>query len=348
MGACSSRGVRGRANVVSELLFFGSADVQLSPSLAWVLMFLSMTCWGSWANTFKLTRGVRFELFYWDYAIGMAASAFVLAAIADTPAAGGAAFPASLLTTSSTALCQAAAAGVVFNLANLLLVAAIAMAGLAVAFPVAIGAALIVGTALTYVVDRKGSPLIIALGVAFAAVAIVCCAAAYRAQAKGSTVTRKGVIICLVSGLLMASWSPLAAASMQKAPGALTPLSSLGIFAIAALVSTLPFNLYFMHRPLNDVPVTMRGYAQGGIGWHMLGLLGGVIWTIGTASNLVAGSSVGFAIAYAIGQSAPLVASLWGIFVWKEFAGAGSSATRALVAMFVFYIAAIGILSRAI
>jgi glucose uptake protein len=320
----------------------------LSPSLAWVLMFLSMTCWGSWANTYKLTRGVRFELFYWDYAIGMAASAMVLAVIADSPTADGAAFPASLVSANAAALGQAAAAGVVFNLANLLLVAAISMAGLAVAFPVSIGTALIVGTALTFFVDRKGSPLIIAAGVLFAVVAIVCCAAAYRAQAKGSTVSRKGVVICLISGLLMGSWSPLAAASMQKHPGSLTPLASLAIFGVGVLVSTVPFNLYFMRRPLNDVPVSMGGYFSGGSRWHLLGLLGGAIWTIGTASNLVAGSSVGFAVAYAIGQSAPLVASLWGIFVWREFAGAPPAATRALAAMFVFYIAAIGILSRAI
>jgi glucose uptake protein len=146
----------------------------------------------------------------------------------------------------------------------------------------------------------------------------------------------------------MGSWSPLAAASMQKALGSLTPLASLAIFGIGVLLSTVPFNAYFMRRPLNDVPVSMSGYFSGGIGWHLLGLLGGVVWTIGTAANLVAGSSVGFAIAYAIGQSAPLVASLWGIFVWREFAGAPPAAARALAAMFLFYIAAIGILSRAI
>jgi glucose uptake protein len=322
--------------------------MSLSPSVAWALMLLSMTCWGSWANTFKLTRGVRFELFYWDYAIGTAASAFILAATVDAPAAGGAAFPVSLLAASPAALSQAVAAGVIFNLANLLLVAAISMTGLAVAFPVAIGTALIVGTALTFFVDRKGSPLIIAAGVAFAVVAIVCCAAAYRAQMKGSTVTRKGVVVCLVSGLLMACWSPLAAASMQKGLGSLTPLASLAVFGVGVLISTVPFNLYLMRRPLVDVPVAMSGYLAGGLRWHLLGLLGGIVWTIGTASNLVAGSSVGFAIAYAIGQSAPLVASLWGIFVWREFAGAPPAAARALAAMFVFYIAAIGVLSRAI
>lgn len=320
----------------------------LSPSLAWTLMLLSMICWGSWANTFKLTRGVRFELFYWDYAIGLAASATAIAAVAGAGAAGGEAFPQCLVSGSAAALGQSLAAGAIFNLANLLLVAAIAMAGLAVAFPVAIGTALIVGTALTYFVDRKGAPLILATGVVLAMAAILCCAAAYRANARGSPVTRKGVVICLVSGVLMGSWTPLAASSMQSRPGSLTPLASLAIFGIGVLLSTIPFNLYFMRRPLNDAPVSMSGYFSGGPGWHLLGLLGGLVWTIGTASNLVAGNSVGFAVAYAIGQSAPLVASLWGIFVWKEFAGAPRAAVRALAAMFLLYLAAIGILSQAI
>jgi len=303
-------------------------------------MILSMICWGSWANTFKLTRCVRFELFYWDYAAGSALGTVLLAWAFDDPT--------SVLTANPSSLWQAAAAGVVFNLANLLLVAAIAMAGLAVAFPVAIGTALIVGTVLTFIVDRKGAPLGLALGVALASIAVLCCAAAYRAQARELKVTRKGVIVCLVSGLLMASWAPLAAASMQKVPGALSPLSSLAVFGAAALLSTIPFNLYLMRKPMVGAPVFMRDYFAGGLRWHLLGLLGGCIWTIGTASNLVAGSSVGFAVSYAIGQSAPLVASLWGIFVWKEFAGAGPASVRALAAMFFFYLAAIGVLARAI
>jgi glucose uptake protein len=319
----------------------------LSPGIDWTLMILSMICWGSWANTFKLTHGVRFELFYWDYAIGMAASALLLATLVDSPADSDANFPASLLAVPTAALVKAAAAGIVFNVANLLLVAAIAMAGLAVAFPVAIGTALIVGTALTFFVDHKGAPLIIVAGVSLAAVAIVCCAAAYRAQVRELQITRRGVIICLVSGLLMGSWAPLAASSMRASAHALTPLASFAVFAVAALVSTIPFNLYLMRRPLIGVPVSMREYSRGGMGWHLLGFLGGAIWATGTASNLVAGNAVGFAVSYAIGQSAPLVASLWGIFVWKEFAGASAGAKRALAAMFMFYLAAIGMLSHA-
>lgn len=317
----------------------------MSASLAWALMILSMVCWRSWANTLKLVRGVRFELFYWDYAVGMAATALLLAAFAKTPASVG--FPLDLWTAAPSALGQAAAAGVVFNLANLLLVAAIAMTGLAVAFPVAIGTALIVGTALTFYVDRKGEPVGLALGVALAACAIVCCAAAYRAQSKGLRVTGKGVFICLVSGLLMASGAPLAAASMRDEPGHLSPLPSLAVFAVAALQSTVPFNLYFMRWPLINVPVPMRDYFAVGVRWHLMGLLGGCIWSLGTASNLVAGSSVGFAVSYAIGQSAPLGASLWDLFVWKKFSGARPATIGALAAMFLFYLAAIGVLSRA-
>ena len=126
--------------------------------------------------------------------------------------------------------------GVIFNLANLLLVTAIAMTGLAVAFPIAIGTALIVGTALTFYVDSQGAPGTIALGVAFAACAILCCATAYRRQAKEIKLTRRGVTICFVSGLLMALWAPLAAESMQKTPHHLTPLSSLAVFGLAGPV----------------------------------------------------------------------------------------------------------------
>jgi glucose uptake protein len=318
----------------------------LTPNTTWFLMILSMVCWGSWANTFKLTRGIRFELFYWDYAVGMLLMALAAALFIGrhSPEAD---FPGSLFSATPTSLLWAALSGVVFNLANLLLVAAITVAGLAVAFPVAIGTALIVGAVLTFLVDRTGAPTYIFAGVSLATVAVVCSAVAYRAQAGEFTVTRRGVIICLVSGLLMASWAPLAAASMKRSSGSLTPLASFAVFAMAAFISTIPFNLYLMRHPIVGAPVALREYLAGGIGWHLLGLSGGAIWSIGTASNLIAGRSAGFAISYAIGQTAPLVASLWGIFVWKEFAGAGAKSKNALLGMFFFYAMAIVVLSLA-
>ncbi len=317
---------------------FARMTQTLTAPVALGLMILSMVCWGSWANTYKLAGPARFELFYWDYALGLAAAAVLLAV-----ASGGN----GMADAAGRALAQAAAAGCVFNLANLLLVAAIAQAGLAVAFPLGIGTALIAGTALTYAVDPKGDVSHLVGGVLLAALAVGCCAIAYRAQAGQPQVTRKGVLLCVVSGILMASWSPLAAASMNGTSGALAPLGSLMIFALAALLSTVPFNLYFMRRPLAGTPLSWRDYPRLAPRVHWLGLAGGAIWTVGTASNLVAGRAVGFAVAYAIGQSAPLVASLWGLFVWREFAGAGAKVVTALLAMYVFYAAAILILAHA-
>jgi glucose uptake protein len=314
-----------------------------STAAALALMLLSMACWGSWANTYKLAGNVRFELFYWDYAIGLALTAIALAFYSE----GSDLIP-QLRAASSTTLWEAVAAGVVFNLANLLLVAAIALAGLAVAFPLGIGTALVVGTALTFLVDRKGTPGYIVVGVALAVLAIIACATAYRRQASGLTVTRKGVIICLVSGVLMACWVPLEAASMRGGPGGLSTFAALAVFSVGALLSTIPFNLYFMRRPLSGAPVSLREYGSGGARWHLLGLLGGVIWTAGTAANLVAGHATGFAVSYAIGQSAPLVASLWGIFVWHEFSPMKAAVARPLIAMYVFYTAAILVLAHAL
>jgi glucose uptake protein len=320
--------------------------MQLAPSTTWFLMILSMVCWGSWANTFKLTRGIRFELFYWDYAVGLAAMALVAALVVGDHQ-GGETLSSVLGSANPKALTYAALSGVIFNLANLLLVAAIAIAGLAVAFPVAIGTALIVGATLTFFVDGAGSPTYLFVGVALAAVAVVCCAVAYSAQSREMRVTRRGVVLCLVSGLLMASWAPLAAASMHRASGFLTPFASFVVFAAGVLVSTIPFNIYLMRRPIEDSPVSFKEYFSGGVSWHILGLLGGAIWSIGTVSNLIAGRAAGFAISYAVGQTAPLVASLWGIFVWKEFKGSGAKAKYALAAMFFFYAAAIAVLSLA-
>jgi glucose uptake protein len=170
---------------------------------------------------------------------------------------------------------------------------------------------------------------------------------AYSAQSREMRVTRRGVVLCLVSGLLMASWAPLAAASMHRASGFLTPFASFVVFAAGVLLSTIPFNMYLMRRPIEDSPVSFKDYFLGGVSWHILGLLGGTIWSIGTVSNLIAGRAAGFAVSYAVGQTAPLVASLWGIFVWKEFAGSGAKAKYALAAMFFFYAAAIAVLSLA-
>ena len=96
-----------------------------------------------------------------------------------------------------------------------------------------------------------------------------------------------------------------------------------------------------MKHPLVGEPVSFSGFFRGPVSGHMLGILGGLIWGTGTVFNMVAASLTGVAISYAVGQSAPMVAALWGVFVWKEFAGAGSRAKMYLAGMFVFYCLAI-------
>jgi glucose uptake protein len=319
-----------------------------SYGLALLMMIICMICWGSWANTYKLTKDVRFELFYWDYAVGIFVMALLLAFTLGSWRGGEQAFLPNLVQATGPRLGLAMLGGTVFNLANILLVAAISIAGLAVAFPVAIGTALVLGTILTYLVQRTGNATLLFAGVALALVAIIADALAYKELGGGKLkVTKKGLWICIVSGLLMGIWSPFTAASMAEGAGQLTPYTSTVFFTLAALVSTFIFNIYFMEKPLVGAPVSLSGYVQGHPSWHVLGLLGGFVWCIGTAFNLVAGRSAGFAISYAVGQSAPMVAALWGVIVWREFAGANSKAKLYLVLMFLFYAGAITFIAKA-
>jgi glucose uptake protein len=237
--------------------------------------------------------------------------------------------------------------GAIFNLANLLLVAAIDMAGLAVAFPVSIGIALVVGVVLSYALQPKGNALFLAIGVVCAFIAVVLDGKAYGSLAKaGRSVSKKSIVTCVVSGVLMGLWNPFAAYGATRG-NALTPYSSAVFLTLGALLSCFIWNIYFMKKPLVGEPVNFSGFFSGPPRGHLLGLAGGVIWGIGTVFNLVAGKSTSFAISYAIGQSAPMVAALWGVLAWKEFAGSGSRSKVYLTLMFVFYALAILLVAHA-
>ena len=237
--------------------------------------------------------------------------------------------------------------GAIFNLANLLLVAAIDMAGLAIAFPVSIGIALVVGTVLSYILQPRGNITLLAAGVLCAVIAVIMDGKAYGSLASAGKVTsKKSIITCIVSGVLMGLWAPFVAHAMTTG-NTLGPYSIAVFLTLGALLSCAIWNVYFMKKPLVGEPVNFSGFFKGPISGHMLGLLGGVIWGTGMVFNLVAASFTGVAISYAIGQSAPMVAALWGVLAWKEFAGAGSRAKLYLAMMFVFYCLAILLVARA-
>ncbi len=317
------------------------------------LMILSMLCWGSWANTLKLCPGYRFQLFYWDYSIGLLLATVVWGLTAGSLGQTGPSFLDAVAHTSSLAILFALCGGVVFNVANLLLVAAIEVAGLAVAFPVGIGLALVIGAVSSYLVAPAANPLLLFGGVALVTVAIVLDAGAYRKRESTSkATTTRGIVLSLVAGVLMGGWYPIATHDLGRgtAPG---PYAIAFFFAIGVVLSTIPANLLLMAKPLDGKPpVDGSGYWRAPFGWHLAGVLGGAIWCVGAVANFIASVAhlakpIGPAVSYSIGQGATMISACWGVFVWREFAGAPRAAHMLLVLMFVFFILGLGAIALA-
>ena len=322
-----------------------------SLSIALLMMITSAVCWGSWANTYKGVKGYRFELFYWDYAVGIFLISLVLAFTMGSAGHDSSSFLNNVHSADTSNIVNALIGGALFNLANLLLVAAIDMAGLAVAFPISIGIALVVGTVLSYALQPKGNAVSLALGVACAFIAVLLDGKAYGSLASaGRSVSKKSLITCVVSGVLMGLWAPFMTHAMTHTTtrgNPLGPYSAAVFLTLGALLSCFIWNIYFIKHPLVGEPVNFAGFFSGPVSGHVLGLFGGFIWGVGTVFNLVAASFTGVAISYAIGQSAPMVAALWGILAWKEFENSGPRAKAYLCLMFIFYGLAIFLVARA-
>jgi glucose uptake protein len=322
-----------------------------SLSIALLMMITSAVCWGSWANTYKGVKGYRFELFYWDYAVGIFLVSVVLAFTMGSTGNDSSSFLNNVRAADTSNIVSALIGGALFNLANLLLVAAIDMAGLAVAFPISIGIALVVGTVLSYALQPRGNAVFLALGVACAFVAVLLDGKAYGSlAAAGRAVSKKSLITCVVSGVLMGLWAPFMTHAMTHTTtrgNTLGPYSAAVFLTLGALLSCFIWNIYFMNHPLVGEPVSFRGFFSGPASGHLLGLFGGCVWGVGTVFNLVAASFTGVAISYAIGQSAPMVAALWGILAWKEFENSGPRAKTYLAMMFIFYGLAIFLVAHA-
>jgi glucose uptake protein len=315
--------------------------------IALAMMITSAICWGSWANTYKGVKNYRFELFYWDYAVGIFVVSVVLGLTMGSTGHNASSLMNNIRSADTSNIVYALVGGALFNLANLLLVAAIDMAGLAVAFPISIGIALVVGVVLSYGLQPKGNAGLLAIGVACALVAVILDGKAYgRLKASGRSVSRKSIVTCIVSGVLMGLWAPFMTRAMTHGQG-LGPYSAAVFLTLGALLSCFIWNIYFMKHPLVGEPVSLSGLFHAPLSGHLLGLFGGFVWGIGTVFNLAAASLTGVAISYAIGQSAPMVAALWGILAWKEFKGSGSMAKVYLTLMFVSYGLAIFFVARA-
>jgi glucose uptake protein len=320
-----------------------------------VMCVITMLCWGSWANTQKLaSREWRFQLFYWDYAIGVFLLALVLAFTLGSSGTTGRSFLVDLHQADGRWLGSAFFGGVIFNLSNILLVAAIDIAGLAVAFPVGVGLALCIGVVTTFVATKQGNAPMLALGVAAILVAIILDALAYRRLASGGQhAPLKGIIISVAAGLLMGWFYSFVAQSIGQIDpntraleaGKLSPYTAIVLFSAGVLLSNFLWNSAVMIRPFTGAPVPFGDYfAKGNFRLHLVGILGGVIWNMGMSFNIIASTVAGAALSYGLGQGATMIGALWGVFVWKEFRGAPPGTNKLLGAMFLFYLVGLGIL----
>lgn len=316
-----------------------------SYSVAVLFCIVTMLCWGSWANTQKLAyKDWSFPLFYWDYTLGVILLSLIFGLTIGSSGESGEAFLPNLLSASPKAFLYALLGGVIFNIANLLLVAAIEIAGMAIAFPIGIGLALVLGVFNNYLPNPDDYKAIyLFLGVALVTIAIIINAVAYKNISKGSKST-KGILISLIAGILMSFFYRFVADSMSTdlvyiTPGTFTPYSAVFVFSIGIFISNFIFNYYFMRKPVSGKPLSFRMYFQEGTPrLHLVGILGGMIWSLGMMLSIMSGDVAGYAISYGLGQGATLVAAIWGVFVWKEFAGAPKRTNLMLTAMFAFFI----------
>lgn len=311
-----------------------------------------MLCWGSWGNTQKLAAKTwRYELFYWDYVIGLLLFSLLSAFTLGSFGTEGRSFLDDLMQADGRNLFSAFLGGVVFNASNILLAAAVALCGMSVAFPVGVGLALVLGVLINYFGAAKGDPLFIFLGVALIAAAIVMNGLAYRMARTGKRkLTAKGLLISVAAGTIMAFFYRFVASSMDldsftaPAAGKMTPYTAVVVFAAGVFVSNFLFNTIAMKCPVEGTPVRPSEYFGGTFRTHLVGMLGGAIWCLGESFSMIASGKAGAAISYGLGQGATLVSALWGILIWKEFRGAPGASVLCNAGMFVLFLAGLGLL----
>jgi len=338
---------------------------------ALLLAIASMICWGSWANMQKLAGKWRFELFYYDYSVGVLICAVIAAFTLGSWLPQELTFSDNLLIASRRQMAYAVGAGAVFNLANMLLVAAIAVSGMAVAFPVAIGLALVIGVIGNFILNPQGNPILLFSGVALVVVAIIVDALAYGAYLDAKQLAAqtaltadprakvrrralgagRGITLSVLSGILMGLFYPLVEIAKGGDAG-VGPYGIAVLFSAGVLMSTVLYAPFFLNFPVSGPPIPASDYLKGTGRQHMLGIAGGIIWMAGGLCNFVAASApvsvqLGPAASYALGQGATMVSALWGLLVWHEFEGANPRVKALLAAMILLFVVGLALISIA-
>lgn len=298
-------------------------------------------CWGSWGNTQKLVqkKDWKSSLFYWDYIAG-----FFLTSVIGLLAFNGVHFFENI-TWSSVG--WAMLGGLVWNIANIFLTAANGIAGMSVAFPIGGGFGWVGGIIFNYfVAGFTGNETLLWCGVALAVAAMLLCALSYK---KLTSTQQKsplaGIVFAFISGFGFAFFYGLvvkATAADFGGTGTLSPYQAVFFFALAVLISTFFLNPIVMRTSVEG-KATMKDYFKNGdTRTHLIGMLGGFIWMSGMViSFMSAGAQVNKAVSYALSNASPLIAMIWGVFIWKEFKGAPKGTNKYVAAMFLSFLLAL-------
>lgn len=322
--------------------------------MAVFMCFLAMICWGSWQNTQNLTgKNWRFELYYWDYAFGILLMSLISAFTIGSLGSEGRTFLDDLGQADLRSIGLALLAGAVWNLGTLSLVAAISLAGMAIAFTFGGGLAWVLGIWVQYLNKPEGNPLLLAIGSVTIVAAILLSMWSYqrlsRTQQKKTTA---GIILAIMVGIMISVYYLF----MQRAidteftaatAGKLTNFTAVVFFSLGAFLSTFLYNSYFMRKPVQGAPVAWADYFSGTGKAHIWGIIGGMIWCCGNIFTFMAVKAAGPAISYGLSIAAPVVAAIWGVFIWKEFKGAPKGTNMILTAMFILYLVSLVIIVMA-
>jgi glucose uptake protein len=315
-------------------------------TLAIFLCIVAMVCWGSWQNTQNLIgKNWRFELFYWDYSIGILVFAIIMAFTFGSFGNQGRSFIEDLAQADTRNLLSSAIGGFIWNIGTLLLVASISIAGMSVAFPVGGGIGWTLGILINYLGKPEGNPFFLFGGTAIIIIAIILSMQSYKKLADHQKKPSfKGIALAFLAGLCIAFFYRFVASSLATDfgpddAGKISSYTAVVFFSIGALISTLLINPIFMAKPVEGPPVKISEWFSASPKTHLLGMLGGFIWCLGNSVSFMSVGAASPAISYGLSNAAPVVAALWGIFVWKEFMEAPKGTNTLLTLMFVFYLA---------
>jgi len=341
-------------------------------SAVWILAIVSLLCLGSWANTLKLAGKWRFEYFYFDFVLGILLFGGVAALTLGSGRPQELTFQDNLMLSGYRKMAWAVGSGVMLNLGTLLLLAAMTIAGMSVAFPLALGVALVIGAIWDYVSATQANTPLTFIGVALLLAAVIIAGLSYvvrlraernaaqkaltpdpRTKSKGAKPASPTLVIILsVVGGIVLTMFPRVLGEAIDGDNGLAPYSALVLLSIAALLSSPFFVLFFTTFPVASTAGMPSGYLAGSKKQHLLGLAGGALWGAGMLTGLMAAGAPQEAqpsalIGYALNNAALLVAAAWGLLAWRETRGGGERVRVLTAGMMVLFLAGLGLVAYA-